>query len=98
MKALIGVNYFMGENGLPSIPMIWDCNHFLGNADIYNIFTRTRYQKVLQKFHIAENTKNDKTGKDYTTKSIIDLLHELFQAVFSNELDRSIDEKVIKLK
>ena len=32
IKAFIGVNYIMTVNKLPSIPMYWDCNHFVGNV------------------------------------------------------------------
>ena len=69
--------------------MYCDCDHFEGNVGIQNIFTRTRYQEVLQKFHFAKNTKQDKTDKGYKFKPIIYHLNELFQTVFSNEPDRA---------
>ena len=61
MKAFIGVNYIMAVNQLPNIPVYWNCNHFVGNVGIQNIFTRTRYEEVLQNLHFANNTKQDKT-------------------------------------
>ena len=77
--------------------MFWDCNHFVGNVDIENIFARTRYQVVLQNNHFADNTKQDKTNKGHDIR-IIDHLNESFQAVFSNEPKKCIDEYVTKSK
>ena len=64
MKVIIGVNYIMTVNQLPSIPVFWDCSHFVGNVGIQNIFARTRYQVVLQNNHFADNRNQDKTDKD----------------------------------
>ena len=80
MKVLICVNYFMTGNQLPSIPMFWDCNHFVGNVGIQNIFARPRNQVVFQNNHFADNTKQNKTDKGQKL-GIIDHLNELFQAV-----------------
>ena len=90
LKVVIGVNLIMTVNQLPSIPMYWGCNHFVGNAGIQNNFARTRYQEVLKNDPFAGNTKEDKTDKGYKIK-IIDHLNESFQAVFSNEAEKSID-------
>ena len=91
MKVIIGVNYIMTVNQLPSIPMFWDCNHFTDNVGIKNIFARTRCQVVLQNNHFADNTKRAKTDK--CCKIIImDHLNQSFQAVFSNEPEQCIDE------
>ena len=65
MKAFIGVNYIMAVNWLPSMPMYLDCDHFLGNVGIQNIFTRTRFQKDLGNRHFADNTKQGKTDKGF---------------------------------
>ena len=91
MKFIIGGNYIMTVNQLTSIPMYWDCDHFVDNVDIQNIFARTRYPEVLQNNHFANNTKQDKTDKGYKIR-IIDRLIESFQKVFSNESEQSIDE------
>ena len=34
---------FMAVNELPTIPMYWDCDHFVGKVSIQNIFMETRY-------------------------------------------------------
>ena len=77
--------------------MFWDCNHFVGNVGIQNIFARTRYQVVLQNNHFAYNTKQDKTDKGHKIW-IIDHLNESFQAVFSNDPEQCIDEFKTKFK
>ena len=53
MKVIIGVDYIMTVNQLPSIPMFWNCNNFVGKVAV----ARTRYQVVLQNNHFAGNTK-----------------------------------------
>ena len=40
VKAFLGTNYVMAVNQLPNISMYWDCDHFIGNNGIQNIFTR----------------------------------------------------------
>ena len=75
MKFVIGYNYIMTEKKLPSIPKNWDCDHFVGNVAIQNIFARTRYQDILQKNLFVDNTKQDKTDKGCKIR-IIDHLNE----------------------
>ena len=82
-KAVIGFSFIMAVNQLQNIPLYWDCDHFVGNAGIQNIFTRTRYQYVLRNLHFADNKKQDKSVKGIA-KEIIDHLNESFQTVFSN--------------
>ena len=64
MKAFIDFIYIMAVNQSPDIPIYWDCGQFIGNIGIQNISLRTRYQ-VLQNLHFADNTKKDKTDKDF---------------------------------
>ena len=65
MKVLVGVNYIMTVNRLPSIPVFWDCNHYVGNVGIQNIFARPKNQVVVQNNHFADSTKQSKTDKDH---------------------------------
>ena len=59
MKAFLGTNYVMAVNQLPNISMYWDCDYFVSNNGIQNIFTRGRYQEILQNLHFADNSKQD---------------------------------------
>ena len=76
MKVVIGVNYIMAVNQLRSM-IYWDCDHFVGNVGIQNIFARTRYQEVLQNNRLADSTKQDKTDKGYKIR-IVDHSNESF--------------------
>jgi len=91
MKAFIGVNYFMPLNPLPNIRLYWDGNHFIGNVGIENIFTRSRFQEILQNLHFSDNSKQDGGGFDV----------QVPLAICSNlicTLDRSKMLKSIKVK
>ena len=91
MKAFIGVNYIMAVNQLPSIPIYWDCDHFVGSVGIKNIFARIRYQEFLENFHFADNAKQNRTYKDDKMRPIINRINESFQVVFSNKPGQRID-------
>ena len=98
MKVFLGTNYIMAVNQLPNISMYWDCDHFIGNNGIQNIFTRGRYQKIFQNLHFADNSKQDQTDKGYKIRPIIDHLNKSFQESYSNEPKQSIDEHMTKFK
>ena len=76
MKSYIGVNYIMAVNQLLRMSIYWDCYCFVDKVSIGNMFTRIRYQEVLQNLHFVDNTKQDKTDKGYKTKPIIDHLND----------------------
>ena len=80
MRIYIGVNYTVAVNYLQRTAVYWDFYHFVGKVCIQHIFTRARYQEVLQNVHFAENTKQEKTDKGYDIKPIIHHLNELFQS------------------
>ena len=75
--------------------MYWDCDHFIGNNGIQNIYTRSRYQEILQNLHFEDNSKQDQTDKGYP---IIDDLNKSFQESYSIELKQSIHEHMAKFK
>ena len=82
----------MTVNQLPSIPIFWDYNHFVGNVSIQNIFARPRHQVVLHKTHFEDNTKQDKTEKSHK------IFFFFFETILSNEPEQRIDEYVTKFK
>jgi len=77
MKAFIGVNYFMALNPLPNIQLYWDGNHFIGNVGIQNIFTRSRFQEILQNLHFSDNSNQDESDKGYKIRPIINHLLQM---------------------
>ena len=98
MKTFIGVNYILPVNQLPSIPVYSHFDHFVGNVGIHNIFTRARYQEVLQNLHFVDNAKQDETDKGYKTEPIIDRMSEAFQVGFQNKPEQSIDNHMTKFR
>ena len=88
----------MAVNQLPSISMYWDCDHFIGNNEIQNIFTRGRHQEILQNLRFKDNSKQDQTDKGYKICPIIDQLNKLFQESYSNEPKQSNDDHMTKFK
>ena len=98
MKAFIGVNYIMAVNKLPNISMYWNYEHFIGNTGIQNVFTRTRFQEILQNIHFADNSKNDSSDKGYKIHPIIEHFNKSFQNSYSDEPEQSIDEHMTKFK
>ena len=100
MKAFISVNYIMAVSQLSSIPLYWDCDHFIGNVDIQNIFMRIKHQdlEVLQNLHLADNTKQGQTDKGCKIRPTSNHLNESLQALFSNEPGKSIDEDTTNFK
>ena len=65
MKVFNGMNYFMIINSLAWVLMYWENNSFVGNSGIQYIFTRTRFQAVLQNIYLANNTTLDELDKRY---------------------------------
>ena len=98
VKASIGVNYIMVVNQFLTMPLYWNCNHFVDKVGIQNIFKRVRYQEVLENIHFAGNTKQDKTDKGYKIRPIMNHLNESFQTIFSNQLEQSIDKHMTNFK
>ena len=79
MKTFLGTNYAMAVKQLPNISMSLDCDHVIGNNGIQNIFTRGRYQEMLQNFHFEDYSKQDQTNKGYKICPINDHLNKSFQ-------------------
>ena len=78
--------------------MYWDCDHFIGNNGIQNIFTRGRCQEILQNLHFVDNSKQNQTKRGYKIRPVIDDLFKSFQESYSNEPKQSIDEHMTKFK
>ena len=78
IKTFLGTNYVMGINQLPNISLYRDCDLFIGDSRIQNIFRRSRYQEILQTLHYADNSKQDQIDKGCKIHPIIDHLNKSF--------------------
>ena len=65
MKALLGINFIVGINKLPSLEDYWSTDKCIGNENIENVMTRTRLQSILQNLHFSNNGNDNKTDKSY---------------------------------
>ena len=43
MKELLGINFIMGFNKLPSLEGYWSTDKYIGHGKIQNVMTRTRF-------------------------------------------------------
>ena len=87
----------MAINKLPTIAEYWRVDNLIGNDGIQNTTIRNRFCEILQNLHFADNRKDDKTGKAFKMKSVIDHLNLKFYEVLSNDSEQSIDEHMVKL-
>jgi hypothetical protein len=103
MKAFVGCTIMMAINSLPVLHMYWMQDPFLRNDGITAVFTRDRYKKISQYFHLNDNTKQKKKGEDgydilYKIQPILDMCTTTFQTVVKPAKELSVDEGMIKYK
>ena len=60
-RAFLGINYVMFVNKLSRINSYWECGQYVGNEDIFNVMSRSRFEEILQNLHFSDNTKDDKS-------------------------------------
>ena len=59
---------------------------------------RNRFCEIFQNLHFADNRKDDKTGKAFKMRPVIDHLNSKFSKVLSNNSEQSTDEPMMKFK
>ena len=57
-----------------------------------------RFCEIFQNLHFADNRKDDKTGKPFKMRPVIDHLNSKFSKVLSNNSEQSTDEHMMKFK
>ena len=98
MKAFLGINFIMSINKLPSLEDYWSTDKSIGNEKIQNVFTRTRFQSILQNLHFSNNNNYNKTDKLYKIRPVIEHLNKVFAESLSNSPFQSVDEHMCKFK
>ena len=93
----------MAINSLPSLPMYWREDPFLRNDGITAVFTCDRYKKILQYFHLNDNTKQKKKGEEgydilYKVRPILEMCNRTFHIILKPARELSVDEGMIKYK
>ena len=81
LKAFLGINFVMAINKLPTIAEYWKKDNLIGSDGIQNTMIGNPFFEILQNLHFADNTKDDKTGKGFNMRPVIDHLNSkpLFQ-------------------
>ena len=54
--------------------------------------------EIFQNLHFADNRKDDKTGKTFKMRPMIDHLNLRFSEVLSNDSEQNTDEHIVKFK
>lgn len=103
IRAFIAVIINMGLIKKPTIASYWTVNNSQSTPWFRKMFTRNRFQAILQFFHIIDNTKFPKAsepGYDPTQKfqPVIDHCNSLFQRFYVGHQQLSIDESLIGTK
>ena len=92
MKAILGINFIMGINKLPSLEDYWSPGKCIGDEKIQNVMTRTSFQYILENLHFSNNSNDDKTDKSYKIRSIIKHLNKVFAKSLSNSPFQRVNE------
>ena len=95
-RAFLGINYFMPINKLAIIKSYWECGQYVGNEVIRNVMSRSRFEEILLNLHFSDNTKDDKSGKGYNVRSLINHFNQSFFEFVSDDSTQSIDEHMVK--
>ena len=98
LKSLLGINFVMVINELPTIAEYWRVNNQIGNDGIQNTLIRNRFCEIFQSLNFADNRNDVKTDKVFKMRPVIDYLNLKFFEVLSNDSEQSTDEHMVKFK
>ena len=88
----------MAINKLPTIPEYWRVDNLIGNDRIQNTIIQNHFCEIFQNLHFADNRKDNKTGKTFKMRTMIDHLNLRFSEVLSNDSEQNTDEYIVKFK
>ena len=80
----------------PTIAEYCRVDNLIGNGDIQNTMTRNHFCDMFQKLYFADNTKDDKTDKNFKMRPVIDHLNLKCFEVLLNDSEQCIDEHMVK--
>ncbi|CAG5054080.1 unnamed protein product [Parnassius apollo] len=89
----------MGLNPLPDMELQWESDTFYNNPEISQVFTLTRFKKIMENLHLNDNEMERPRGspghdKLYKLRPMITDLNE----VFMNEMYDSSRQCMVKFK
>ena len=71
MKALLGMNSIMSINKLPSIEHYWSTENYIGNQEIRDVMTKSRFKEILCNIHFSDNGMADSNDKHNIVRPLI---------------------------
>lgn len=100
MKAFLAVLLNMGLNVKPALHLYWSTTNSQTVQWFRNMFSRNRFQAILNFFHIADNTTLQKPGHpDYDPCGkflpIVEHANRIFRTYYVPHREISIDESLI---
>lgn len=103
IKALLGIHLLMSLHPLPQETQYWSSDPLYHVQPIADIMPLKRYKKLMECFHLNDNTKaskRDEPGYDklFKLRPLIDLLNDRFSRECSMSKSQSIDECMVKFK
>ena len=104
-----GINFTFTNEELKAFPRITNISisytaiaeycrvdNLIGNDDIQNTMTRKHFCDIFQNLYFADNTKDDKTDKNFKMRPVIDHLNLKCFEVLLNDSEQCIDEHMVK--
>ena len=98
MKELLGINFIMGFNKLPSLEGYWSTDKYIGHGKIQNVMTRTRFQSILKNLHFSNNDNDDKSDEWYKICLDIEHLKKLFTERMLNSPFQNVDKRLCQFQ
>ena len=95
LKAFIAILLVSGCVGLPRQPMYWEHNEDTPNTTVSSLLSRNRFGKIMQIFHLADNSNLDKEEKCAKVRPLIDKLNGQCLANYLPEQSVSINESKV---
>ncbi|XP_067845828.1 piggyBac transposable element-derived protein 4-like [Heptranchias perlo] len=97
IKAFLGIHIYMSIVSLPSYKMYWSNDSLFGSFPIKDLMTRDRFEKMLQYYHINDNTTNPTRGhlghdKLHNVRPVLDAVLEACRTVYFPHRENSIGE------
>ena len=88
-------------NGFQLLTIITKCS-ILDVATVLdpplNVIARSRFEDILLNLHFLNNTKDDKSDKDYKVRFLINHFNQSFSDSVSNDDSQSIDKHLIEFR
>ena len=101
MRALFGINIFMGVSTLQQYHLYWHKDKFIRNADVKDTMTLKRHEKLMQYLHVLDRA-TEPTGQNhdklYKIQPVLKMVQDSFKAHYNPGKNQTVDEAMIGFK